>query len=101
MDAANSRVRELLGSGGTLTDAERGRLVLVDASPPFLVRADIPPSADKPAITRTDDAPHSQEAGGARVKASLMPDGLHPNAAGMREWARALRPFLEGAFDAR
>lgn len=33
-----------------------------------------------------------------RVKGSLLPDGLHPNAEGMRLWARALRPFLDDAF---
>lgn len=38
-----------------------------------------------------------QEADGVRVRGSLMPDGLHPNAEGMRVWAKALRPFVDGA----
>ena len=76
--AVNAALRDTVGT--RLTGTFPGRVSFVDCGAPFLVD---PTSS----WTVRDE---KQEV----VKRELMPDRLHPNAAGHMEWARCLEPAL-------
>lgn len=73
----------------TLHAAFPGRARFVDCGASFLRPHD--------AVAASADNPHTASArgGGEVVERSLMPDRLHPNAAGHRRWARCLEGPLQ------
>ena len=110
-NARASTPREIAEGIATVCDrlhahAPKARIVLMNVFPRgrtpdhryrtaiAAINQGIAPLAERPYVDLLDLTPRLLDANG-HIPKSLMPDGLHPNAAGYQVWADALKPFVD------